>query len=84
MDRFAVLAQREVDPDALTERELEILGYMRQGMPNKEIGTHLNITTKTVNYHVTHILHKLQVRNRGEAVAVAVKRGLLNRLLSLL
>jgi DNA-binding NarL/FixJ family response regulator len=73
------LAQREVDPDALTEREMEILGCMAQGIPYKQIGAQLNITAKTVQYHVSNILHKLHVGSRGEAVAVAVERGLLSR-----
>ncbi len=79
MDRFAVLAQREVDPDALTEREMEILGCIAQGMPYKQIGAKLNITAKTVQYHVRNILQKLHAGSRGEAVAVATERGLLNR-----
>jgi NarL family two-component system response regulator LiaR len=79
MDRFAVLAQREVDPDALTEREMEILGCMAQGMPYKEIGAQLNITAKTVQYHIRNILQKLHVGSRGEAVAAATERGLLSR-----
>lgn len=79
MDRFAVLARREVDPDALTEREMEILGCMSEGMPYKQIGMELNITAKTVQYHVRNILQKLHVASRGEAVAVATERGLLNR-----
>ncbi len=79
MDRFAVLARREVDPDALTERETEILGWIAQGMPYKQIGTQLNITPKTVQYHVRNILQKLHVSSRGEAVAAATERGLLSR-----
>lgn len=79
MDRFAVLAQREVDPDALTERELEILRCMAQGMPYKQIGTQLSITAKTVQYHVRNILQKLHSGSRGEAVAAATERGLLSR-----
>ncbi len=79
MNRFAVLAQREVDPDALTEREVGILACMAQGMPYKQIGTQLNITAKTVQYHTRNILQKLHVGSRGEAVAVATERGLLSR-----
>jgi DNA-binding NarL/FixJ family response regulator len=79
MDRFAVLARREVDPDALTEREVEILRCMAQGMPYKQIGAHLNITAKAVQYHVRNILQKLHVSSRGEAVAAATERGLLSR-----
>ena len=79
VERFAVLAQREVDPDALTERELEILACMARGLPYKAIAAQLNVTTHTVQYHVTNILQKLHVGNRGEAVAVAVQRGLLKQ-----
>jgi DNA-binding NarL/FixJ family response regulator len=79
VDRFAILAQREVDPDALTERELEILARMAKGTPYKKIAAQLNVTIHTVQYHVTNILQKLHVGNRGEAVAVAVQRGLLKQ-----
>jgi DNA-binding NarL/FixJ family response regulator len=80
VERFTVLARREVDPDALTERELEILGCMEKGMLYKEIAAHLKIKTSTVQYHVTNILQKLGVGNRSEAVSVAVQRGLLHRM----
>ena len=78
VERFSVLAQREVDPNALSERELEMLGCMAQGLPYKVIAAQLNVTTHTVQYHVTNILQKLHVGSRGEAVAVAGERGLLN------
>jgi DNA-binding NarL/FixJ family response regulator/signal transduction histidine kinase len=80
VERFSVLAQREIDPDALTERELEVLGYMAKGLPYKAIAAQLNVTTHTVQYHVTNILQKLHVGNRGEAVAVAVQKGLLKQM----
>jgi DNA-binding NarL/FixJ family response regulator/signal transduction histidine kinase len=79
VERFTVLAQQELDADALTERELEVLECMAKGMPYKEIATRLEITTNTVQYHVTNILQKLHVRSRGEAVAAATQRGLLKR-----
>jgi len=77
MERFAVLAQRGADPDALTTRELAILAGMVQGLPYKVIATQHSITVKTVQYHVAHILQKLGVGSRGAAVAVATARGLL-------
>ena len=77
--RLNVLARREEDPDALTPRELAILEYMAQGLPYKQIAAQLHITAKTVQYHVTHILQKLHVRSRGEAVAAAVERGVLSQ-----
>ena len=79
VDRFTVLAQREVDSSTLTWREVEILEDMAKGLPYKEIAAHLNVTTKTVQYHVTNILQKLHVRSRGEAVAAAMERGLTRR-----
>lgn len=52
---------------------------MAKGKPYKEIAAQLNVTTHTVQYHVTNILQKLHVGNWGEAVAVAVERGLLSQ-----
>jgi DNA-binding NarL/FixJ family response regulator len=53
---------------------------MAQGLAYKTIAAQLNITTSTVQYHVTHILRKLGVRSRGEAVAAARHQGLLQAL----
>lgn len=78
VQRFVALAHRETDPDALNTREMEVLRLIALGKPYKEIGVRLHITTKTVQYHVGNILGKLHVRSRGEAVAVALERGLLD------
>ncbi|MCZ6636376.1 MAG: response regulator transcription factor [bacterium] len=64
------------DPDALTPRELEVLGILAQGLLNKEIGDCLSITERTVKFHVSSILGKLGAGNRTEAVAIAAQRGL--------
>jgi two-component system NarL family response regulator len=48
------------------------------GKSNKEIGAACNISEATVKVHVTHILEKLKVTGRTEAINVAVKRGLVN------
>ena len=79
VERFSALAQREVDPDALTEREVEILTSMTKGLRYKEIAMQLHITIHTVQYHVTNILQKLHVESRAEAVAVVAQRGLFDR-----
>jgi DNA-binding NarL/FixJ family response regulator len=79
VNRFAVLAQREVNPDTLTAREVEILTGMAHGTPYKTLAAQLSITTSTVQYHVTHILRKLGVRSRGEAVAIARQLGMLQQ-----
>lgn len=59
---------------ALTERELEILGYISQGLSNKGIAKALNISHDTVKLHVRHILAKLNLSSRVEAAVYAVGR----------
>jgi two-component system nitrate/nitrite response regulator NarL len=59
---------------ALTERELEILGYIAQGMSNKGIAKALDISHDTVKLHVRHILSKLNLSSRVEAAVYAVGR----------
>ncbi|WP_217125153.1 response regulator [Hydrogenophilus thiooxidans] len=60
---------------ALTERELEILGYLANGKSNKEIARYLAISPDTVKLHVRHILAKLGLTSRVEAAVLAVKYG---------
>ncbi|WP_414586165.1 response regulator [Scytonema sp. PCC 10023] len=71
----AKLVQRMSNPE-LSERELEVLRLMAQGMSNLEIGTALTIGESTVKSHVNRILSKLGVNDRTQAVIVAVKRGI--------
>jgi two-component system, NarL family, nitrate/nitrite response regulator NarL len=59
---------------SLTVRELEILGYIAQGMSNKAIARSLDISHDTVKLHVRHILAKLNVSSRVEAAVYAVER----------
>ncbi len=73
----AKLAQRVTDRQ-LTTREMEVLGILAVGKSNKEIGVAFNISEATVKVHVTHILEKLKVTGRTEAINVAVRRGLVN------
>ncbi len=63
-------------PDSLTEREMEVLQRLAQGKPNKEIAQELTISERTVKFHVSSILGKLNAGNRTEAVTVAAQRGL--------
>ena len=51
----------------LTQREMQILQFVSNGMTNKEVARKLNLQEKTVKHHMTHILAKLKVRNRTEA-----------------
>jgi DNA-binding NarL/FixJ family response regulator len=59
----------------LTERELEILRKVSDGMTNAEIGYALGISAQTVKNHVTSILRKLAVNDRTQAVVTALRRG---------
>lgn len=63
--------------EELTERELEVLHLLAQGMPNKEIAAHLVISERTAKFHVSSIMSKLGATNRTEAVALAAQRGLI-------
>jgi two-component system, NarL family, response regulator LiaR len=63
--------------ETLTERELEVLALLAQGMPNKEIAAHLTISERTAKFHVSSIMGKLGATNRTEAVSLAAQRGLI-------
>jgi two-component system NarL family response regulator len=62
--------------EPLTAREREVLAAVALGKSNKEIGAAFSISEATVKVHMTHILEKLKVTGRTEAINVAVKRGL--------
>jgi DNA-binding NarL/FixJ family response regulator len=63
--------------DALTPRENEVLRLIARGMSNRLIATELFISERTVKFHVSSLLAKLQAENRTEAVAKARERNLL-------
>jgi two-component system, NarL family, response regulator LiaR len=63
-------------PEALTERETEVLRLLAQGQSNKEIARQLSIGEKTVKTHVSSILGKLNVSSRTQAALYAVRIGL--------
>jgi two-component system, NarL family, response regulator len=73
----AMLGKRVADR-ALTARELEVIRALTSGKSNKEIGTVLDISEATVKVHITHILEKLKVTGRTEAINVAMRRGLVH------
>ena len=63
---------------ALTQRELEVLRLLAEGMTNKEIGGHLSIAEDTVKKHVQSIIGKLRAADRTQAAIIAYRSGLLD------
>jgi DNA-binding NarL/FixJ family response regulator len=64
----------------LTEREIELLGYLGQGLPNKAIAEQLGVSENTVKYHIKNILQKLNYNNRAEAATYAVRHNLIPKI----
>jgi DNA-binding NarL/FixJ family response regulator len=64
------------DTSGLSPREREILGLLAEGRTQRQIATDLVISSKTVGTHIQHILSKLGVNTRAQAVALAFRRGL--------
>ena len=69
------LAISKADNDLLTERELEILQAIVNGLSNKEIGELLHISLHTVKVHVRNIIDKMAVTDRTQAAVKAIQKG---------
>jgi DNA-binding NarL/FixJ family response regulator len=70
------MAEHHAD-DALTEREIDVLREVASGNANKIIADHLEISEETVKAHMRKILSKLGANDRTHAVAIALKRGII-------
>jgi two-component system, NarL family, response regulator len=62
----------------LSDRELEVLQLITTGKSTQAVSKALNITERTVNFHINHILSKLGVEDRTQAVIVALRRGIVS------
>jgi NarL family two-component system response regulator YdfI len=63
--------------DALTEREVEVLRMLAEGLGNKTIANRLGISEHTVKFHVSSVIAKLGASGRTEAVTIGIRRGLI-------
>jgi len=63
--------------EALTAREIEVLRHIAEGNRNKDIADRLFISEETVKVHVKHVMDKLGAGDRTEAVAIAIRRGII-------
>jgi DNA-binding NarL/FixJ family response regulator len=77
-DRAAGVRDVARDPDRLTERELDVLRLVVDGLRNKEIAAQLGVSENTVKFHLRNILDKLHAESRAEVVARAVREGLVS------
>lgn len=74
------LLNRDMDKDkvaTLTNRELEVLVQVANGMFNKEIATNLNISERTVKNHISNIFKKIEVSDRTQAAVFAIKNNII-------
>ena len=73
----AEIAEHATD-DALTPREIDVLRLVAAGNANKEIAAQLSLTEETVKSHIRNILAKLGANDRTHAVAIGLKRGIID------
>ena len=71
------LAEPAVD-EFLSGREVEVLQRLAVGLSNREIAKDLWVSDQTIKFHLRNIYRKLEVRDRAQAVAVAIRQGIVS------
>ena len=75
--QLAAQLAEHLGEEALTPREIEVLQHIAKGNRNRDIANRLFITEETVKVHIKHIMEKLGANDRTQAVAIAVRRGII-------
>jgi DNA-binding NarL/FixJ family response regulator len=78
LDRFTKMSREIKESTGFSNRELEVLGLIAQGLGNKDIGERLYLSESTVKTYVHAIFNRLGVTDRAQAVMEAVKKGILH------
>ena len=73
---FLDIVRRPESPDHLTPREMDVLRLLAQGHSNKEIARALFLAEETVKFHMRHILAKLGVQSRAQAILATIRLGM--------
>jgi DNA-binding NarL/FixJ family response regulator len=76
--QLAAQLAEHISDEPLTSREIEVLSQIAEGNRNREIGEKLFITEETVKVHIKNIMGKLGASDRTQAVAIAIRRGIIH------
>jgi DNA-binding NarL/FixJ family response regulator len=76
--QLAARLAEHMSDESLTVRELEVLRQIAEGNRNRDIGEKLFITEETVKVHIKHIMEKLGASDRTQAIAIAIRRGIIH------
>lgn len=71
-----MLRQHSDGSDNISQREREVLHWLKEGKSSRDISMILNISERTVNFHINNIMQKFDAVSRVQAVAIAVSKGL--------
>src|SRR5215470_4351539 len=75
--QLAARLAEHLGDESLTEREIEVLRHIAGGNRNRDIAERLFISEETVKVHIKHIMEKLGATDRTQAIAIAVRRGII-------